>query len=83
MSSVVLTQSGVTLRDLEMGLGNALKEITITMFNCNSEILPPDHVEEFVPGFLPLSVSAGRYPDLSPFTFLLRAPVRWQRVYWA
>ncbi|MGD0098938.1 MAG: chemotaxis protein CheX [Acidobacteriota bacterium] len=71
MSAAVLTQSGVTLRDLEAGIENALREITITMFNCNSEIIPPDQVEALVPG---ISAIVGFGGKISGFVAIHLSP---------
>ena len=40
----------VTPKELATSLERALKEITTTMFNCNSEIIPVDRVEVIPPG---------------------------------
>ncbi|MDD1749399.1 MAG: chemotaxis protein CheX [Methanothrix sp.] len=50
MSIAVMSQKGITIHDLEIGLEKALKEITTTMFNCTSQITPPDNVDVVAPG---------------------------------
>jgi chemotaxis protein CheX len=50
MGNAVLNQSGITIHDLELGLERALREITTTMFNCNSQIMPPEQVNVVAPG---------------------------------
>jgi chemotaxis protein CheX len=50
MSAMVVAQGGVTVRDLEIGLEKALREITTTMFGCNSHILPPEQIAIEPPG---------------------------------
>jgi chemotaxis protein CheX len=50
MSTAVQTQHIITIHDLELGLERALKEITTTMFNCESQIIPPDQVDVVLPG---------------------------------
>ena len=50
MGNAVLNQNGITIHDLELGLERALREITTTMFNCNSEIMAPEAVHVVAPG---------------------------------
>jgi chemotaxis protein CheX len=44
------TADRITIKELELGLERALKEITTTMFNCDIEIISPDKVEAVPPG---------------------------------
>jgi chemotaxis protein CheX len=53
MKTAVGNPNGVTRRDLETGLAKALHEITTTMFDSSSRIIPQDH-----PGAIPPGLSA-------------------------
>jgi chemotaxis protein CheX len=50
MKTVVGIPNGITMRDLETGLEKALQEITTTMFDCCSRIVPLDPSEAISPG---------------------------------
>lgn len=50
MGGAVNTPSAITIFELELALEKALQEITTTMFNCSSEIVPPDQTEVVAPG---------------------------------
>ena len=50
MSSGLGVLGKLTTRDLELGLERALREITTTMFNCDSQIKPPDQIAVPPPG---------------------------------
>jgi len=63
MSAEVLAHKAITVEELEVSLVKAMKEITTTMFNCDSEIISTDQVEIILPGSQPSSDSVGKYPD--------------------
>lgn len=50
MKTAVGIPNGITMRDLERGLEKALHEITTTMFDCSSQIVPRDHTGTIPPG---------------------------------
>jgi chemotaxis protein CheX len=50
MNVGVLAPKLVTMQELEISLEQALKDITTTMFNCDSEIIPAEQVEIVPPG---------------------------------
>jgi chemotaxis protein CheX len=50
MSSEVLAHKIITVEELENSLVRAMKEITTTMFNNDSEIISPDQVDIIPPG---------------------------------
>jgi chemotaxis protein CheX len=50
----------IKLEELEASLARALKEITTTMFNCNSEIISPDKTEAVPPGLSAIVGFGGR-----------------------
>ena len=50
MSAEVLAHKAITAEELEVSLVRAMREITTTMFNCESEIISPDQVEMIPPG---------------------------------
>jgi chemotaxis protein CheX len=55
-----VTADRITLGELEISLERALKEITTTMFNCDSEIISPDKVETVPPGLSAIVGFGGR-----------------------
>jgi chemotaxis protein CheX len=50
----------ISIRELEASLERALKEITTTMFNCDSEIISADKVEIVPPGLSAIVGFGGR-----------------------
>ncbi|MBN1571526.1 MAG: chemotaxis protein CheX [Acidobacteria bacterium] len=50
MSAEALAHKVITAEELEVSLVRAMKEITSTMFNCESEIVSPDQVDMIPPG---------------------------------
>lgn len=50
MSAAAMTHDGVSMHDLENCLEKAVKEITTTMFSCESKMIPCDQVELVPPG---------------------------------
>jgi chemotaxis protein CheX len=50
----------ITLHELEGSLERAIKEITTTMFNCESELISPDKVEIVPPGLSAIVGFGGR-----------------------
>ncbi len=50
MGGEALEQKVITAEELEVSLVRAMKEITSTMFNCESEIVSPDQVAMIPPG---------------------------------
>jgi chemotaxis protein CheX len=59
MSTQVAAEK-ITIHELEGGLERALKEITTTMFNCDSEIISADKVEIVPPGLSAIVGFGGR-----------------------
>ena len=72
MSSEALAQKTITADDLEISLVRAMKEITATMFNCESEIISTDQVEIIPPG---LSAIVGFGGKISGFVAIHLSPV--------
>jgi chemotaxis protein CheX len=54
------TANRITIRELEVSLERALKEITTTMFNCDSEIIAIDRVDAVPPGLSAIVGFGGR-----------------------
>jgi len=50
MSTEALARREITANELEVGLARAMKEITATMLNCESEIVSQDQAEMIPPG---------------------------------
>jgi chemotaxis protein CheX len=48
--SAELAHKTITVQELEVCLVRAMKEITATMFNCESDIISPDQVDIIPPG---------------------------------
>jgi chemotaxis protein CheX len=71
MNGDVLTPKIVTLQELELGLERAVKEITTTMFNCESIIVPIDQVDVIPPG---LSAVVGFSGKISGFVAIHLSP---------
>jgi chemotaxis protein CheX len=71
MSDDAVAPKLVTLQELENGLERALKEITTTMFNCESVIVPIDQVEVIPPG---LSAVVGFGGKISGFVAIHLSP---------
>jgi chemotaxis protein CheX len=71
MSAEATAQKIVNIQELEKGLELALKEITTTMLNCDSEIIPLDQVEAHPPG---LSAVVGFGGKISGFVALHLSP---------
>lgn len=73
MSVESMAQKVITSHDLETSLERALKEITTTMFNCDSEIIPEEQVDVIPPGLSAIVGFGGRISGyvaihLSPFS---------------
>jgi chemotaxis protein CheX len=58
--SAQLATERITIQELEISLEKALKEITTTMFNSGSELIPPDKVEIVPPGLSAIVGFGGR-----------------------
>jgi chemotaxis protein CheX len=71
MSAEVTAQKIVSMQELETGLERALKEITTTMLNCESEIIPLSDVEAYPPG---LSAVVGFGGKISGFVAIHLSP---------
>jgi chemotaxis protein CheX len=71
MSAEVTARKIVSMQELETGLERALKEITTTMLNCDSDIIPLDQVEKHPPG---LSAVVGFGGKISGFVAIHLSP---------
>jgi chemotaxis protein CheX len=60
MSSELTAGKKITTRDLANSLERALKEITTTMFNCDSEVVPVEIVDSVPPGLSAIIGFGGR-----------------------
>lgn len=60
MSAEAIAPKVITKHELEISLEMALKEITTTMFNCDSEIIPEEQVDVIPPGLSAIVGFGGR-----------------------
>jgi chemotaxis protein CheX len=60
MRAEVVSERVIAIQELEACLEKAVKDITTTMFNCNSEIISPEKVEIVPPGLSAIVGFGGR-----------------------
>lgn len=65
------TPNGITMRDLATGLEKAVNEISTTMFDCGSRIIPRDHTGAISPG---ISAIVGFGGKISGFVAIHLSP---------